>query len=100
MDAFIVETIYRVRLDWTFDAPATDATDAELKLVAYVGQLRGMFAGKEIPPQDHVRFRNDGDGPAWNAYLILEGQNKKQVTKAAQAFLTRARRFKGFSLLD
>lgn len=95
---FRVDTVYRVQLGWHFPTLAFGASDvAEGKLVKYMDRLGNKYHSKRW--HYRVTLANNTGGIAWNAYVVVEGANKKRVERAAREFLRYARRLKGFKLL-
>lgn len=86
-----VEKIFRCRVDYDVE---NDHTDVEMAIEKIMTKALGWAH------EAGVEAESTNAGPAWNAYLVFEGQSESAVRKVAQKVERYIERFRGGKILD
>ena len=86
---FTVDTVYRARIE--YDVPDEPLRRGDLSPLERVSR----FGHRLHSSLTELCVTENGAGPCWNAYWIIEGSDHKAVEDAARKLCGYIRRFKG-----
>lgn len=90
MTAPVIETVYRCRIDWEVDNDFRQTPLRSERIADYAAQICET-AGVELS--------DTAAGPCWNAYFVLESDNRENVLRAARQISAHIVKFRGGKIL-
>lgn len=107
----LIERIFRARIDWDGDSQKCEADWLEaLRHAEDHGEVLpdrpdvweeiGKVIDNIVGSFGDVTYTDNGDGPCWNAYIILESENEQDLIGCVQMIETVIRAHRYARLLE